>query len=194
MKDKFNITGYFYTIDDLKFRKYLNIKLKTSSKEKPDLMVIMMNPGSSYPINKIDNFRDETETKPDNTQDQIMSVMDVLNFEYARILNLSDIRISQSQQFYKFLDDINTKNTNHSIFDDARINEFEELFQKEVPVILAWGVHKKLNKLAKKAYEKIGNSKIYGIAKGNENIEFYHPLPRMKKDRDAWVGKIITLF
>ena len=47
MKNLFDISGLFYEKNNLKFRKYLNIKKKKSTLLYPDLMIIMMNPGSS---------------------------------------------------------------------------------------------------------------------------------------------------
>lgn len=51
-----------------------------------------MNPELSNPKSGIKNI--ETITLPDNTQKQIMNIMKNCNFEYARILNLSDLKES----------------------------------------------------------------------------------------------------
>lgn len=69
----------------------------------PDLMVVMMNPGSSYPLDGIDNNSIPSEADPDTTQQQIMKVMDAALFNYARILNLSDLRTPDSNELYRFL-------------------------------------------------------------------------------------------
>ncbi len=66
-------------------------------------MVVMMNPGSSYPLNGIDNNFLPSEAQPDITQKQIMRVMDAVGFDYARILNLSDLRTPDSGELYRFL-------------------------------------------------------------------------------------------
>ena len=55
MKKKFKITGLFYEKKGFKFRKFLNIVKKNSIKKKPDIMVIMMNPGSSIPFDGNEN-------------------------------------------------------------------------------------------------------------------------------------------
>lgn len=55
MRDNFHVTGLFYQIDEFKFREYLNIKRKGIANSKIDLMVVMMNPGSSQPVDSIDN-------------------------------------------------------------------------------------------------------------------------------------------
>ena len=193
LREQFNITGLFYKNGGFSFRKYLNIKLKTSSKTIPDLMLVMMNPGSSKPLNEKDNFNKETPTIPDNTQDQIMQVMLQCGFEYARILNLSDKRESKSGEFYKNIDTLDKKGIAHSIFDDRRIDDFEDLFVKDIPVIFAWGVSSKLRGLARQAVERIGNENIFGIKKVDYDWAYYHPLPRIYKDRIKWVDDIVEM-
>ena len=144
MKNKFNITGLFYEIHGYKFRKYLNIKKKDSSKIGPDLMVVMMNPGSSKPIDGIENNIIESKAIPDRTQDQIMKVMIAKNLEFARILNLSDIREPKSKLLFSKLLEMAIMGISHSIFDVNRKADFDSLFIKNVPVIFAWGVSKNL--------------------------------------------------
>jgi len=67
MKTQFQITGLFYKLKGYRFRKYLNIKCRNSKKQTPDLMVIMMNPGSSKPVDGIENNIVETKEIPDRT-------------------------------------------------------------------------------------------------------------------------------
>jgi len=142
LRDKFEVTGYFYMEGGLKFRKYLNIRLKGSNLQKPDLMVIMMNPGSSRPKGNKDIVRYECETEavPDRTQYQIMQVMMRKNYSYARVLNLSDYCNSNSKNLFFFLErtDIGMKGE-HSIFHKEREEDFNDYFVKDVPVIYAWG-------------------------------------------------------
>lgn len=99
MRENFKTTGLFYQKDGYNFRKFLNIVRKNSSQNTPDLMVVMMNPGSSKPLDGIENNNCESEAIPDNTQNQIMRVMNRCNFDYARILNLSDLREPKSSVF-----------------------------------------------------------------------------------------------
>ena len=147
MRNQFYISGLYYEIGEFKFRKYLNIKLKNSIKQRPDLMIIMMNPGASRPLDAIDNNNLESEAIPDRTQDQIMKVMTACKLEYARVLNLTDIRDPKSNQMLLKLTELDQQGIPHSLFDSRRRNEFDALFIKNVPVILAWGVNKKLQKL-----------------------------------------------
>lgn len=188
LADLYDITGYFYSRYNLEdSRMYLNIKRKKSKENKPDLIVVMMNPGASYPIKYVE--RAEVETEPDKTQEQIMQVMYNCKLEYARIFNLSDIRQSKSKCFYSFVkyQDDNT----HSIFDSNRSDEFELHFETNAHVIVAWGVNYHLKDLAKSATDKLNLHNIQFIGKAHKQLNaYYHPLPRYAKERKEWVEYI----
>ncbi|MEL4456699.1 hypothetical protein [Lutimonas vermicola] len=190
MRKLFDISGLFYKIGEFKFRKYLNIKLKNSFKQRPDLMVIMMNPGASKPIDEIDNNDSESEAIPDRTQNQIMKVMIACKLEFARVLNLTDIREPKSNRMFLKAKEIDQKGIPHSIFDPRRKKEFTSLFIKGIPVIFAWGVGKELKDLAEMAIEAIGNDNRIGLNKKDFDWAYYHPLPQAYKKQIEWVDKI----
>lgn len=193
MIHNYTFLGYYYTINKFKFRKYLEIKLNTTSKIEPDLLVIMMNPGGSFPINNDDNERVLTIASPDATQKQIVKIMEAKSFEYARVLNLSDYREADSREFYKMIPEFNSNNIDHSIFDSKREKDFNSLFIKNIPVIFAWGVNKKLNKLAKQAIKIVSEKKceIIGFKKKDFDFAYYHPLPRNIKSQERWIEEIL---
>lgn len=193
MEEDFKITGFFYEQNGYKFRKYLNIVKNNSGIQTPDLMVIMMNPGSSRPVNGIDNYNYETETIPDNTQNQIMELMNNCNFKYGRILNLSDYRESKSKEFYKCILEFQKNNIHHSIFCNQRSKEFNKLFEKDIPVVLAWGVSYKLTNLAKTAIEKICGHNIVGYKKEGLKYAYYHPLPRKRTKQIEWLNEVTEI-
>jgi hypothetical protein len=193
MRNKFKVTGLFYEIEQYKFRKYLNIIRIDSANHTPDVMVIMMNPGSSRPMNGINNNTTESEAFPDSTQFQIMQIMQNCGFEYARILNLSDLREGNSKKFYSRIVEIKEKVIAHSIFDDRRTNEFDELFVRNVPLIFGWGVNGNLKELAEVAIEKIGNTDPIGLKKEGVKYGYYHPLPQIHIKQKEWVEKITKM-
>ena len=135
----YNITGFYYSEEKYNFRKYLNIKSRKYSCSEPDLMVIMMNPGSSSPLDKDDNGRHETEAKPDVTQKQIIRVMELGNYKYVKVLNLSDLREPKSSCFYKEIASMESKGIEHSIFKEMRLGEFNEYYKKRYPCYLCLG-------------------------------------------------------
>jgi hypothetical protein len=203
MPDQFNYTGYFYTVEGYRLRSYLNIRkqrgwlgrslLRVKSRigiDSPDLMVVLMNPGASVPLEGGDDGRAECAAKPDLTQKQIARVMSHCGFSYARILNLSDLRYPESVDFLSELKPLDSKGIAHSIFDPARAEEFAELFVQSVPVILGWGVDERLRPLARRALEKIKSPVKVGQKKGGNDWAYYHPRQR-GKDPQIWIDEIL---
>jgi hypothetical protein len=190
MKSLFKITGYYYQEGGYSFRKYLNIKKLNTNSKQPDLMVVMMNPGSSAPLNKNDNERKITLAKPDNTQNQIMQIMLSGNYKYARVLNLSDLREPKSGIFYNKIKIMDTKGISHSIFDTKRINDFKNLWVNNTTVIFGWGVSTDLKTLALKAICTCNIKNPIGILKPNTNWAYYHPLPPIHNKQKEWVYTI----
>ncbi|MFC3176481.1 DUF1643 domain-containing protein [Undibacterium amnicola] len=192
MRTKFEVTGLFYETNGHKLRKYLDIKRVSAEANDPDLMVVMMNPGSSYPLDGIDNNAMPSEAEPDTTQQQIMKVMDAAAFNYARILNLSDIRTSDSNELYRFLKSETCSSVEHSIFSTNRKSELAELFVNDVPVIFGWGVNQALIPFAKNAMESLRINNPLGILKPNTRYSYYHPLPRIYVKQLEWVQHVTS--
>lgn len=190
MKNQFKITGFYYEEQGFKFRKYLDIKKVKSGCKNPDLMIIMMNPGSSKPLDGIENNTKESLAIPDNTQNQIMKVMLNRNLQYARVLNLSDLREAKSGIFYNKIIELENKGIAHSIFDENRQDDFNQLWVNNVPVIFGWGVSVNLKPLALKAIAACKASNPYGILKATTNWAFYHPLPPVHKKQLEWVESV----
>jgi len=190
MRKLFNITGYYYENQEHTFRQYLNIHKKDSTIKTPDLMVVMMNPGSSKPEDNNQNGCIETPAKPDNTQYRIMEVMENCGFEYARVLNLSDIREPKSNVFYPKIKEMEALNISHSIFDNSNKEDLNKLWIKNVPVIFGWGVNYRLKPLALKAIEFCNVSNPFGHQKSKFPWAYYHPLPPNTHKQKEWVNKI----
>lgn len=190
MRKQFKITGLFYENQGYKFRKFLHIKKNNSLKKIPDLMVVMMNPGGSRPINGIENNIAETDAIPDRTQDQIMRIMINCDFDFARVLNLSDLREPKSTILYTKFDELKKLNISHSIFDKKRKKDFDELFIKEIPVIFAWGVSKNLEELAEMTINRISEEYPIGLKKQGFDFAYYHPLPQNYNKQKEWIEYI----
>ncbi len=184
MRNSFEINGLFYNNKGCFCRKYLDIRRTELKVSKPDLMVVMMNPGSSKPEDGNDNNTIESKAVPDKTQEQIMKIMNSCKFNYVRVLNLSDLREAKSKVFYSKLDDL--KNVPHSIFSNERLDDYNALFIKNIPVIFAWGVNKKLTQLAEMAIKRINEPKAIGLLKKGTSSAYYHPLPQNFHAQEQW--------
>ncbi len=188
----YDVLGFYYSIGKKNYRKQLEIKLKGSKKACPDLIVVMMNPGGSIPINGDFNSKALTEAVPDATQYRIMDFMYKTNFEFARVLNLSDICEKKSYKFYK---SISLKSNTHSIFNPINSNELKKLFIKSTPTLIAWGVNEKLNPLIKDAIQFIqkNSSYYFGFEKLKSQNKFYHPMKR-NDNNGSWIDGAIKSF
>lgn len=194
IKNKFKIKGRYYQIEDYKFRSHLDIQKINSSRKTPDVMAVLMNPGGSTPVNGIDNSSEASEAIPDRTQSQIMQVMLNCGYEYARVLNLSDLREPKSNEFYKLMTELDSRGIAHSIFDDRRKEDFNRLWVNNVPVIFGFGVSHKLKKLALKALEVCKVQKPYGVQKSGVIYGYYHPLPQIYSKQQEWVNIVSRQF
>ena len=197
----FEYNALFYNDDKYKYRRYLEIKNKKYNEEN-DLTVVMMNPGSSKPKNIDENNNNNdflnkfVEVHPDPTQSQIKKIMDACKFEYAKIINLSDIRDGNSASFYKKLrSDLSF--LNHSIFSDNNEIYLKDYISPKSTFIFCWGVNKKLTPLTNLALFRIEklfgiNQQIYGLKPSKNQSGYYHPLPRTNKKKKKWVENIIS--
>jgi hypothetical protein len=143
-------------------------------------------------LDGIDNNSVPSDAEPDTTQHQIMKVMDAASFDYARVLNLSDLRTPDSNELYLFLESEESNAIAHSIFNTERKTELNQLFVKGVPVIYGWGVNSALVPLAKQAIEALCVTDPLGILKPNTEYSYYHPLPRVYAKQLEWVQHVTS--
>jgi hypothetical protein len=132
----------------------------------------------------------EVGAKPDDTQRQIMKVMEAANFKFARILNLSDLRNPNSPDFLSALRPLDHAAIHHSIFGPRRENDFDGLYDHSVPVILAWGADDRLKPLARRALGRMRNAIQVGHKKSGTDWVYYHARQRGKPPQ-LWVDEIV---
>ncbi|OOE63500.1 hypothetical protein BZG19_16205 [Salinivibrio kushneri] len=190
--------GHFYSSGKLNFRDVLLITdlEDISDDTQIDLIVVMMNPGSSEPKDsndKITIFSKECVlTKPDNTQSQIMKVMADNNFQTAIVINLSDVIEPKSSLFIRKLKEFSygSFGHRHSIFSESRCDELNQILEKckTSSVVFASGVNYKLRFLTSRAVSKFEAHRITGNR--SKKGLFYHPLPRSKEKQKKWVLSI----
>jgi hypothetical protein len=217
LKPKYNVLGHFYSIEFapkniVECRSVLEIvdkelvrKKTTISHRKPDAIFVMMNPGSSKPLIPVDHqVHAETihdlpislvPTKPDTTQYQVMRLMHYCDWRHVRILNLSDLRCSKSNAFFKQYKALEVNGfDSHSIFSKRRENELASKLtrHKAVPVIRAWGVSFELDLLIDRCTAKLGKSQtINGLLKEGMENKYLHPLPSLQSQKLLWVDRMV---
>ncbi len=220
LKKHFGAYGYFYDLSigelSLSCRCSLEIvhhditplNLNEIYQHPIDLIVLMMNPGSSRPINSgykpqaifdptlIFKHRELVPTRPDITQYQVMKIMHAKGYQHARILNLSDIRQAKSSLFLKQIVELSetTYTDKHSVFSKERKKDLDKLMglKENTPIIAGWGRDKGLLPLAKLCLKNIDVNRIIGIPVNKERTLFAHPSPMLQSAKEKWIVDILN--
>jgi hypothetical protein len=217
LKSKYDVFGHFYSIElapdnIVECRSVLEIvdkelvrKKTTISNRRPDAVFVMMNPGSSRPLVAVNNHVHAeaihdlpislVPTKPDTTQYQVMRLMHYCDWRHVRVLNLSDLRCSKRNAFFKQYKALEIDGfDSHSIFSKRRANELalKLTTHKAVPVIRAWGMSSELDLLIDRCTAKLVSSKtIKGLLKEGSGNKYLHPLPSLQIQKLLWVDRMV---
>jgi hypothetical protein len=196
----FDGNGHFYEMNicgaQESCRSLLEIRRRDQASGSYDLLVIMMNPGSSKPTDesKVTSWAMGAEkklvpTQPDTTQYQIMRLMDKVGLNFARIINLSDLRTPKSSIFYQKASTYRS-DSKHSIFNEARSKELRNLFENNVPLVCAWGLSRALLPLVQLASPALSKLTLHGLKGSDKDLLFRHPLPQNWNQQKEWVEKV----
>lgn len=178
-------------------------------KNLPDAIVIMMNPGSSHPIEEGDTdslltlplpadfSKPLVLTRPDNTQYQIMRIAVSKGWTHVRVLNISDIRDPKSPSFIARTQALDTLEggDRHSLFSEARSSERKRMLRTkpDAPFILGWGQNPGLIPLARQCLNCIEGSPIVTVPSGSDPALTAHPGPMLQAKKEAWLDAIRTM-
>jgi hypothetical protein len=218
LKKRFGVYGHFYELKlgnhyyparsvlELIHHDVTPHNLEELADCSPDIVVAMMNPGSSRPLDDgyqpiqidqvtdIARHREWVPAQPDTTQYQIMRVMASRGWHHARIINLSDLREPKSGRFLETVEYLDTvsRGGGHSIFDPRRRGDLQYLMGTtgRVPVVLGWGRDPGLSTLAKQALEALEGWSVAGVPADEEGRLFAHPSPMLQRHKDAWLMAI----
>lgn len=220
LKQHFGVYGHFYDLkintEYIPCRSVLELishdctplSLNDLASYIPQLIVVMMNPGSSRPadpgyrpvrinhVSEISDTREWVPTRPDNTQYQIMRVMEANHLSFARILNLSDIVNAKSSLFIQKTEALSQYNDGHlhSIFCDERQTEFAKLTSNTtIPVLVGWGRIEGLRPLAEQALRKLTGRLLLGVPVEG-GVLYSHPSPMLQKMKDRWLDEVNRQF
>ena len=194
--------------DDLFSHPEFNHTFESMVKHLPDAVVIMMNPGSSRPMEEGDTDRllsmplpdgfkkPLVLTQPDNTQYQLMRIAISKGWKHIRILNISDIRDPKSPSFIartKALDGMEGGEA-HSLFSKVRKNEREQLLIRKpgAPFILGWGQDAGLIPLAKQCLSCLEGKPIVTVPSESNPVLTAHPSPMLQAKKEAWLENILA--
>jgi hypothetical protein len=159
----------------------------------PDLLVIMMNPGASKPLQALwdgGNPAGLVPAQPDRTQYQIMRLLRLAQasgrpWRHARVFNLSDLRTPKSAEMLAKLD-LYGAHDQHSLFCFARQAECVRWFASlATPVLCGWGLNPGLSALAARALLAVSGHPVLGLSE--DGLRFRHPLPQTQGLQHHWL-------
>ncbi|MCK9335810.1 MAG: hypothetical protein M0Q99_10935 [Candidatus Cloacimonetes bacterium] len=221
LRNLYTAYGHFYNLDygryptlpcrsilDLIDNRCLYTYIKKGGNITPSAVAIMMNPGCSRPLcdKQSPTYKKKSiptkdwqlvETIPDDTQYQLMRLMIRYELKYIRVINLTDVRNTDSKSLKPFLKEYS--DNHHSIFSIFRELELHNILNSNpnAPIIAAWGVYDWLMDLIDPCWDSINDRIIVGYKKDSSEKLYYHPLPRKKYYKsellplEQWVYGII---
>lgn len=203
LKSRFEVTGRFYSSPcGHRCRDELNIRqMGTAATAAADAVFIMMNPGSSAPLDGEDAVKIEhavhVPARPDTTQYQVMRLMGFYDWRSVRVLNLSDLRTPKSDELLGVIHvyERHEGHDGHSIFSPRRASELQHALRRRTgsPVVVAWGVAARLRPLAERALNALSSSRVAGLAKVHGGWAYRHPLPQTHASQIAWRTEMVSV-
>jgi hypothetical protein len=202
LKTKFEVEGSFYNIEIgskvFECRNYAQVyRIDSKNNQWYDAIFVLANPGlctpkqSSYEIPHLsveETAVNYTLAKTDNTQYQIMRFMQLKNWNKILLINLSDIRAGNLNEFRKKLNEAKKAGfESHSIFSALRVNELKKVIaQCTGQTILAWGTDPIVKQLANRACDVLPQERIIGM-KHEKAPFYYHASPTPLKGKIRWL-------
>ncbi len=207
LNEEFDFFGSYYKVKHVGYRNLLTVKRKEQTAVSYDALVIMINPGGSYPLNS-DDFQDKVPLdaektrlvpcSPDSTQYQICRLMNLRGWSFVAVINLFDICDTDSRNvFERYISDKSL--LEESIFHSDRRNELDGLLtelSEASPVIMAWGMNESGFSIKKQIFNKVlvpSGREMFGWTKPGKEFHYYHPYPRGEENqwiRNEWPAKI----
>ena len=190
MNKAFEAKAFFYVENSALFRKYLDLYRRGQTGVSAQVVFVMQNPGDSEPLDSERLEDGEAPARIDDTLKQIVQLLGRIEIDAARIVNLSDIRAANRDDFFRIVKQANSAKISHSIFDESRRDALSDLIPKSIPTVFAWGVDSRVKQLANKAMKTLSISNPHGWKKPGEHWEYYHPLPRDGANRRKWIDVV----
>lgn len=206
LDSQFEVTGRFYVYRGsgrtYECRDLLEIRrCHTAASAQADAVFVMMNPGSSAPLRDVvgASLSDAllVPTRPDTTQYQLMRLMAVMGWSRVKVLNLSDLRVTRSADFFELVVKFekNEGHDGHSLFAKSRRRELLSALSRKdgAPIVAAWGVDKALRMLALRTQEALKQTSVVGLPHHNGPWAYRHPLPQNANAQACWRREALSL-
>ena len=211
LKHSFTVLRHFYNIEItgkvFLCRSVLEIidnAEENKISEVPDAIFIMMNPGSSRPLDmsyipKCYSVSDVLgggwlmeliPAKPDIAQYQLMRLMLLKRWKHVRVLNLSDLRNGNSVSFSRDFEDAQRRDPSspHSIIHPKRLGGLHRVCAGGSRIVAAWGSTSVLRNAAIAFLSEI--PRVQGL---QLNYPWYrYPSPYRKDQKIDWLINVFN--
>lgn len=160
-------------------------------------LFVLLNPGKSMPMTgkePIPVFTGGVDPQPlvsavpDNTMYQLMRLMERMNWDYVKIINLTDMKTEkfeehlESQRFMKQHGD-----SRHSVFSIDRRNELVDYAGNSESIIAGWGTKSAIIPAAEEAFSSLSElGNVKGLSYKSLPL-FYHPFPWLQHKCVKWL-------
>lgn len=165
-----------------------------------DAVFVLVNPGSCQPDNHgyvYPVFSAGFEKVPfvaaktDPTQHQIMRLMERQNWDLVYIVNLSDLRAGNIDEFKQLKESFElSSNDSHSIFSLGRIRELEELISEKTIIIKGWGTQPFMRSSMIHAINTLTEFDYNTGLPHKTHPYYYHPFPMVQHKCIKWLDDI----
>lgn len=181
-------------------RSQARITRKGTVPAQADAVFVLVNPGSCQPENKSYKFPayssqyDEiplVAAKTDPTQHQIMRLMERKKWDLVYIVNLSDLRAGNIDEFKELKKSFESDlNDSHSIFSIGRIRELEELIAEKTIIIRGWGTQPFMRSSMIHAMNILSGFDYNSGLPHKTRPYYYHPFPMVQHKCIKWLDDI----
>jgi hypothetical protein len=195
----FDVQAHFYTAiaDGEKhlMRSEARITRRKINTDNLDALFVMANPGGCTAFNEHISYgefsnekKELVHARPDQTQYQLMNLMERMNWDSISLINVSDICSGNFKEFIRILKLFEKENNDsHSLFAKERESELLGHLISDPILIYAWGGNKGISHLTKKVINKNYSHKgLYNSSK----LYYRHPRPAKYEDRLVWVNEM----
>lgn len=165
--------------------------------DEADALVVLLNPGKCLPLAGTDSVSLLTgraeelpllPATPDNTQHQLMRLMERMNWHHLRVINLTDLRTGKFEEYrdgQMFMEQC--ADSRHTIFSVERRDELASYMRGTSVIIAGWGTKSAIGPSAERAHAVLSDAgNVYGLAYHKHPL-YYHPFPWLKEKCIEWL-------
>jgi len=153
-----------------------------SKGERTNAVIVIQNPGSR-PISEV-TLGQWTQAKPDQTQLQLMRLMEIMGWNELVIVNLSDLCEGDNIEFLALLKRCEIAGVVHSRFTDNPMSEWSSVIASADRLLYGWGGKKEAQVMAN-AYGLLDLKEMFTIHK-KHTIAVWHPVKGYPKHPNPW--------